>query len=179
MTSADQALAQLASARRRLLAELEGLDDARFVRRPPGSWSASDVLEHLARVEGNVLRGARHATEKGSKVRPGLLDPLRRLTIRTGLVQWVRVRTVRGADPAEDPGAVPLPREQALGRLDHVRQETVAWLEATRARDLSRVYLRHPFFGAYTVRDMFGWVAWHEERHRGQVLRIRRALGAS
>ena len=174
--TADQVLAELASVRRRLLAEFEGFNDASFVRLPPGGgWSASQVAEHLARVEGNILRGARHALEKGSRVRPGALDALRKLPLRAGYLEWIRVRTVRGADPAADPGE-PLPRAPVLARLAVVRHETVAFLEATRERDLDRLYLGHPFFGAFPVRDMMAWAAWHEERHRRRVVRLRDKL---
>ncbi len=173
----DQAVTELTSVRRRLLAELEGFDDERFARVPPrGSWSAGHVAEHLVRVESRIARGARVVLEKGSPVRPGPFDWLRKLPLELGLADLVRIRTVPGADPAKD-GPEPLPRAQMLERLAATRAESVAFLESVRGRELSRTWLRHPFFGAFSIPDMFGWVAWHEERHRRQVTRLRRALG--
>lgn len=173
----DRVLAELASVRRRLLAELEGFDAAAFARLPPGGgWSAAQVTEHVARVEGGIVRAARRAVEHGSAVRPGPFDALRKLPLKSGLVQWVRMRTVRGADPALDM-AEPPGIAASLARLEQVRGESMGFLEEVRGRDLSRVYLRHPFFGAFPVLEMLGWAAWHEERHRHQVVRLRRAFG--
>lgn len=176
MTAAE-VLAELAAVRLRLVAELEHFDDVAFARTAPGGgWSAGQIAEHLARVESGIVRGARAAVERGNGVRPGLLDPLRRLPMRLGIMQFLRVRTIRRADPAAEPGEV-LARAPMLARLAQVRAGTVAFLEETRARDLRHLYLRHPFFGAFPVRDMLGWAAWHEERHRRQLVRLRGALG--
>jgi hypothetical protein len=172
----DQALAALNQARRRFLSELEGLDESGFARVPPGeTWSPAHIVEHLVRVETRVVRGARHAAEKGSPVRPSLWDPLRKLPFRTGLAGLLRIRTVAGADPALDPPA-PLARAAQLERFAAARTATEMLLFELRGRDLSRIWLRHPFFGAFTLPDMMGWVAWHEDRHRKQLVRIRRAL---
>ena len=172
----DQALAALAQARHRFNTEIEGLDESLFVRVPPGeTWSAAHVVEHLVRVETRVVRGARHAMEKGSPVRPSPWDPLRKLPFRTGLADLVRIRTVAGADPALDPPA-PLARAAQLERFAAARTATETLLSELQGRDLSRIWLRHPFFGAFTLPDMMGWVAWHEDRHRKQLVRVRRAL---
>jgi len=169
----DEALGRLAASRARFLAALEGLDDAGFARVPQGErWSPAHVVEHLVRVEGRIARGARAVVEKGGGARPGWLDPLRKLPLRTGLADLVRVRTVPGADPASDPPA-PLARAPQLERLAATRAETVALLESLRGRDLSGRWLRHPFFGAFTVPEMMAWVAWHEDRHRRQLERLR------
>jgi len=170
----DEALERLAGSRRRFLAALDGLDDAGFAHVPKGErWSPAHVVEHLVRVEARIVRGARVVIEKGGGTRPGWFDPLRRLPLRSRLVDLVRVRTVPGADPASDPPA-PLARVPQLERFAAARAETVALLESVRDRDLSGRWLRHPFFGAFTVPEMMAWVAWHEDRHRRQVTRLRR-----
>ena len=172
----EQALATLVNTRRRFVAGLEGLDDAAFARVPAGeSWSAAHVVEHLVRVETRVVRGARQAVEKGSKVRPMPWDPLLKLPMRTGLTGLVRIRTVPGADPALDPPA-PLARPAQLERFASTRTATALFITQVHGHDLSRIWLRHPFFGAFTVPDMLAWVGWHEDRHRRQLERIRRAL---
>lgn len=175
----ERALATLVQTRRRFVSGLEGLDDAGFSSVPPGeTWSAAHVVEHLVRVEARVVRGARHAIEKGSKVRPKLWDPLLKLPYRTGLASLIRIRTVAGADPALDPPA-PLARAAQLERFAATRTATTLFVTQVHGHDLSRIWLRHPFFGTFSVPDMLGWLAWHEERHRQQVLRIRRGLGAT
>jgi len=176
--TADEALAALAEVRARLLAELGRFDDAHFFKPPPaGGWGAAHVVEHLARVEGRIQQGARKAIEHGTDIRPTWYDPLLKLPLRVGLVEFVRVRTVKGADPLDDGGLDSSTRPQLMERLASVRTGTVALLEQKRERDLSRIYLRHPFFGAFAVRDFLRWVAWHEDRHRRQLQRIRVSLG--
>ncbi len=171
----EQALTALVLARRRFITGLEGLDEVMFARVPPGeTWSPAHVVEHLVRVETRVVRGARQAVEKGSRVRPTFWDPLRKLPLRTGLADLLRVRTVAGADPALDPPA-PLARSAQLERLASARTTTELFITQVRRHDLSRIWLRHPFFGAFTVPDMLGWLAWHDDRHGRQLMRIRRA----
>lgn len=174
MSAIDRLLADLASSRRRMLAELDGFDDARFVERPPGGgWSAGQVVEHLARAESNIVRGVLKSLADGPLAKRTALDALRNLLFyRSGLADIVSVRTSKALDP-EAPAA----RPEALARFAAVRDELVAALEATRGRDVSRLYLRHPFFGAMDLHDMIGFAAWHEERHRRQVVRLRAALG--
>lgn len=176
--TADQALRALGEVRARLLTDLGQFDDAQFFTPPPpGGWGAAHVVEHLARVEGRIQQGARKAIEHGSDVRPSWLDPLRKLPMSVGLTDVVRVRTVKGADPLDDGGLGSLTRGELMQRLAAVREGTVALLEQTRERDLGRIYLRHPFFGVFAVREFLRWVAWHEDRHRGQLKRIRVSLG--
>ena len=174
----QQALDALVQARRRFITGLEGLDDRSFSRVPPGeTWSPAHVVEHIVRVETRVVRGARQAVERGSGVRPALWDPLLKLPLRTGLADHFRVRTVTGADPAVDPPA-PLGRAVELERLGAARTATELFIAQLRGHDLSRIWLRHPLFGAFSVPDMLGWLAWHEDRHRKQLMRIRRAQAA-
>jgi hypothetical protein len=170
----DQVLTRLAEVRARLLAGAEAFDDPRFFARPPGGgWGAAHVIEHLVRVEDRIQKGARKTIEQGSDIRPTWYDPLLKLPMRTGLVDRVRVRTVKGADPLDDDGVTAFTRLQLMERLAGVRAGTVRLLEESRDRDLSRTYMRHPFFGAFAVREFLAWVGWHEDRHRRQLERIR------
>lgn len=172
----ERALARLERSRRRVLDTLEGVDEAAFASVPSGqSWSPAHVVEHLVRVETRVIRGARHVLEHGSKVQPGRWDLLRKLPYWTGFAGLVRVRAAPGTDPVrEDPS--PLVLAAQLERFASTRAATVAFVAEVKGRDLSRMWLRHPFFGAFTIPDMLGWVAWHEDRHRAQLARILRVV---
>lgn len=177
--TAERAVATLAKGRIRFLAELEHFDEANFFAPPPrGGWAAAHVVEHVARVETRIQQGARKVLEHGSDDRPSWYDPLLKLPMRSGVVQFVRVRAVRGADPLADGGVAGMSRAQLLERLATVRAATIGLLGETRDRDLSRIYMRHPYFGAFPVRDFLAWSAWHEERHRKQLARILGAFGA-
>ena len=172
----ERALGALERSRQRFLATLEGVDEASFACVPPGGpWSAAHVVEHLVRVETRVVRGARRAMEQGGTYRPGRWDLLRKLPYWTGLAGLIRVRAVPGTDPVNEEPA-PLPRAAQLERFKAAREATVAFAAEVQGRDLSRIWLRHPFFGAFSVPGMLGWVAWHEDRHRAQLARIVRVV---
>ena len=172
----DRALAALEAARGRFLAVLKGVGEDAFARVPPGeTWSAAHVTEHLIRVETRVVLGARRALEKGRGAQPTWWDPLQKLTYWSGLAALARIRTVGGLDPARDPPA-PMALAGQLERFALARAATATFVSEVRDRDLSRIWLRHPFFGAFRVPDMLGWVAWHEDRHRRQLERILRRV---
>lgn len=161
-------------ARTRLLASVEDLYEPLFSTRPnSGAWSAAHVIEHLALAETQITNGARRAVEKGQGAHRHWSDPLRKIPFRTGLADLVRVRTSPRFDPAEVPS-----REAVLSHLGESRVLMLQLLGELGDRNTDGIYLRHPFFGAFPVLEMLRWVGWHEERHRRQILRIRKAIGA-
>jgi hypothetical protein len=152
-----------------VLTELEGLDESRLLSRarrrdlePAHIVEASGACRRLA---SSAAPGTRW--RRAVRCDPRLWDPLRKLPFRTGLASAVRIRTVAGADrrwtrprrslaPNSWSGSPPLgPRRSAPRRAPWPRS--------------SRIWLRHPFFGAFTLPEMMGWVAWHEDRHRKQA----------
>lgn len=176
--TADQVIAELRVTRARLLAAFERFEDARFHERPAsGGWSAADVAEHLVRVETRIVGGARRTVETGKGATPAPWDALLKLPLALGLVDGIRVRTVKGADPMDDDAVNGSTRAQLLERLAATRVQTEAFLHETRDRDLRGLWLKHPFFGCFGVREFVSWVGWHEARHVRQLDRIMRALG--
>ncbi len=169
----DQVEARLDSARRRLLSEIEGVDGERWTKRPSRGWCVGQAVEHLARVEAAVAAGSRRAMEKGVSAKSGPLDPLFRLLFKLGVADLVRVRTANALDPADPPA-----RADVLARLDGSRAALLAVLEDARTRDVSRLKLAHPIFGAIPFLDMIDFVSWHEERHRRQIVRIKSEIDA-
>jgi len=168
----ESVLAELDSARRRLLSEVEGLQEPAFSTRPaPGSWSVGHVLEHLARAEENLARGIGAVTSGKLKIerRPG--DGLGRLAYVLGLYRVVRVRTTEKLDPAE-----PLARAAALPRIAATRAQLLAAIEAGERVGMWSHYLRHPMMGPLRMAEMLSFMAYHEERHRRQIVRIKAAL---
>ena len=171
MSVVEHALAELDSSRRRFHSELEGLNDADFVRPPTaGSWSASQVAEHIALSEKAMSVGyaATLAGRPGATSHP--LDPLRKLLWTFQIYRLARVKTTQRLDP---PAA--LPRAEALARLAAARESLLASLGTEPAR-LETIRLRHPVFGALTGVEMLRFASLHEERHRNQIVRIRTAL---
>jgi uncharacterized damage-inducible protein DinB len=175
--SADQVLAELRGSRTALLAAFEPFAEARFHERPAsGGWSAADVAEHLVRVETRIVGGARRTVETGKGATPAPWDALLKLPLALGMIDGIRVRTVKGADPMDDEAVRGFTRAQLLERLAATRAQTEAFLHETRDRDLRGLWLKHPFLGCFGVREFVAWAGWHEARHVRQVGRIARAL---
>jgi len=176
--TADQVVERLAAIRTRLLTSLEPFADARFHERPAsGGWGPADVVEHLVRVETRIVSGARRTVEQGKGATPVFWDALLKLPLALGMVDGIRVRTVKGADPIDDDAVRGFTREQLLERLRATRAATLLFLHETRDRDLAGLWLKHPFFGCFGVREFIAWVGWHEARHIRQLDRIARAHG--
>lgn len=166
------ALEALARSRERFLAAMDGLDDAQFVTRPPGGgWTVSQNAEHIARSEAAIARGfsVTLGGRPGAKAEP--LDAFRRLLWTFRIYTMVRIRTRAPLDPPES-----MPKAGVLALLAANRAALLASLGDEPAK-LATVKLRHPVFGPLTGDEMLAFTALHEDRHRAQVGRIRRALG--
>ena len=80
------------------------------------------------------------------------------------------------ADTPEDP--IPLDpeivheKEEMLVELRQVRERTLAVIEETMERDLSKYRMPHPFLGILNMYEWFQLIASHEIRHRKQMREI-------
>ena len=168
----EKVLGGLESARRRLLAEVEVVQDPAFCLRPtPDDWSVAQVIEHLAKVDDSVARGVAAVTSGKLKIEQKPNDAWRKLLWTWGIYRMVRFR-VPGAIDLQAPGT----RVEALARITASRAALLAAIEAGERAALWSHSLRHPIFGPLPMRDMLTFVAEHEERHRLQIVRIKAAL---
>lgn len=169
-------LGALESSRRRLVAEVEGLLEPRFSARPKrGGWSAAQVFEHLTRVETGIARAIEAGLAGKPEVERRASDPFRRLFYLSRAYHLIHLRTTPKLDPLNEAAPVP-PRGEALPRLEAVREQLVAAIEAGEGRGLWKLQLRHPIFGPLSTEEMLDFVANHQERHRLQIVRIKAAL---
>jgi len=172
MKRVEGVLAELESARRRLLSEVEGVHEPRFSTTPAaGKWSVGHVIEHLARTEEGITRGVTAVCAGKLKVERKGSDWMGRLVYVSGLYRIVSVRTIERLNPEAG-----LERGAALARLAGTREELKAAIESGERRGLWSHSLRHPFFGPLAMLEMIEFAAYHEERHRRQIVRIKRAL---
>ncbi len=172
MKRVEAVLAGLESARRRLLAEIEGVHEPRFSTRPaPGRWSVGHVVEHLCRTDEALARGITAACAGKLRLERRPSDVLRRLFYLSGLYRIGAARTSAKLDPEESPG-----REPALARLAAIREQLREAIEAGEKRGMWSHSLRHPIFGPLSMAEMLDFVAYHEERHRRQIVRVKAAL---
>src|SRR5687767_2079433 len=147
---------RLFSFQSRLLAEIHGIAEE-ALRRPErdGAWSIFDVIAHLGDVE--VVTTVRVS-----------------LTLADDLPQLPAL--------SQNAWTEKLHRHQSLAdvleNFWHSRRHNVATLRAVSDEDLLRQG-RHPHYGMSTVAQLFERLADHQEKHLGQIIRIRKALQLS
>ena len=168
----ERVLGGLESARRRLLAEAEGVMDPEFGTRPtPNDWSIAQVFEHLAQVDESVARGILAVSMGKLKVERKSGDWFRYLAWSTGAYRYVRIRRPGALDTPTAPD-----RAAALARITETRAKLLAAIEEGERRGMWSHSLKHPIFGPMPMREMLTFVAEHEERHRLQIVRIKAKL---
>ena len=88
----------------------------------------------------------------------------------------VESRLIRRKTPIPlDPGVV-REKEEMLAELRQVRERTLALIEETMERNLSKYRMPHPFLGTLNTYEWFQLIASHEIRHTKQMLEIAGAL---
>lgn len=169
MTRVERALAGLDDSRRRFLGELAGFDETRSMQAPPGGgWSASQVGEHVARVEAAVTRGYHAAVAGKVHAAFGPGDIPGRLVWSLQLYRLVRIEAP-GAHQPEKSAILP----ETISLLGRNRESLLA---VVRTAPLERLRLRHPVFGSLNGFEWLSFLSMHEERHRRQLLRIQKAF---
>jgi uncharacterized damage-inducible protein DinB len=166
VTRLDPLLEKLARAQSRLLhtADSVGVDQWRS-RPKSGGWSAAEVIAHLIMVERAVLGSADRVVQNA----PRRFSILKKLHLPLALVE---ARVIRRKTPIPlDPELV-REKESMLAELREVRERTLAFLDETRVRDLSKYRWRHPFLGSLNTYEWLQMVASHEIRHEKQMREI-------
>ena len=160
----DDVFATNEAVRRRLLARVEGLEEAR-ANASEGGWTVAQIVEHLSIAEPritNAIEGMLAATEGDSGERktfaPFSLDEYAEQA--RGKIEAPEILRPTG-----------LPLAEGLTRL----KESRASLEALRPRfqsaDYSRL-LKHPAFGMLNAAQWLAFLGMHEQRHLRQIERI-------
>jgi uncharacterized damage-inducible protein DinB len=166
-------LALLQVEREQLLAQFAAIPvEQRALADGAGGWSAVQIIEHVARVEGNVAR----MIAKGAELPQTATSEERQAGLLTATrIRWVRERTTKVDAPERVRPAVGLTPDDALAQLHASR---AAVLEAFTAADpavLDGIIFPHPFIGPLTLRAWVELVAHHDARHAEQMAELLRA----
>jgi uncharacterized damage-inducible protein DinB len=166
VTRLDPILEKLAHAQSRLLHTADSVRADQWRSRPKGGgWSAAEVIAHLIMVERAVLGSADRVLQNA----PRRFSMLKRLHLPLVLVE---ARVIRRKTPIPlDPELV-REKETMLAELREVRERTLAFVDETRGRDLSKYRWRHPFLGSLNTYEWLQMVASHEIRHEKQMREI-------
>jgi len=156
----------LARAQSELLRGAEGVPENQWKTRPAeGRWSAGELIGHLSAVERAILSRADKLLQKPSKSPPFFkrfhvpMMMVEARVIRLKTPKWLDVQTIRE-------------KEEMLAELRGVREQTLAFIEETRSRDLSKYSMAHPFLGTLNAYEWLQFIASHEIRHTKQMREI-------
>lgn len=150
----QETFAALRSFHSRLLLAIHGIREA-DLRRAEGErrWAIADVIAHLGDLE--MVYAVR--------MRAALATP------GTELVPLPQEAWVEGVHRRE-------PLAELLEQFWFHRRMNLAFGERLSAEELERTGV-HPQYGALTIRDMFGRITRHDEKHLAQIERIKKTLG--
>ncbi len=164
---ADAVVALLDAERANLLAQVERVPAAhRGARVAEGQWSAAEIVEHVARVEGWVAwtigkRAGEGRTATAAEIAEGQLTPARAAAVR------VRGAKLEAPERVRPTGA--LTPDEAMTQL---AASGAALRLAFRSADsavLDGAMAPHPFLGPLTMRAWVELIAHHDARHAAQV----------
>ena len=160
----------LARAQTELMRAAGSVPGEQWKTRPAeGRWSAGELIGHLCAVERAVLSRADKALQKSPKPMPFY----KRFHLPMMIVE---ARVIRRKAPSQVEPQIVGEKEEMLAELRGIRERTLAFIEETRERDLSRYILPHPFLGNLNAYDWLQFIASHEIRHMKQMREIAQAL---
>ncbi len=170
VASLETIVENLALAQKKLMRAADVVPTNQWKTRPAeGRWSAGELVAHLSAVERAIVSRTNKALQKPPKSVPFY----KRFHIPMMIVEARVIR--RKAPSAVEPQMVS-EKEEMLAELRSVRERTLAFIEETRGRDLSRYCLPHPFLGNLNAYDWLQFIASHEIRHMKQMREIAHAL---
>jgi uncharacterized damage-inducible protein DinB len=156
--------------RERIRARVESLDEKQRSFHPDaGTWSVAEIVEHLAIIEGNMVRLVSKLLGKieseANEQTPTPMPPfsLDEYAAQVSEVKLEAPETIR-------PGGAPL--ADSLARMRASRAALNALRPRVEAADGTRAEYPHPYFGPLNVYQWLAFIGMHEERHLGQIERL-------
>jgi len=154
----DRLKEKLDSARTKLLAVVEGVDEAAWDWQPgDGRWSARLTLAHVGSAHWSHLEVARGLVAGETIDLPGF-----------DLDEWNEARVADRADWS--PGKI-------LVDLKAAQDATLAFMAKLEAKDLETRGV-HPALGEVSVGQVLGVIALHDSLHRRDILKLLREMSA-
>lgn len=163
---------QLEKQKTEMLATVEGWSATRLAFRPtPGAWSATEMLDHMVKVENGILAGVRQRLKTPHRI--GIRD-------RAGVLLLNRVfrsdRRVKVPASAKEvmPGDTP-DLNSVLQRWSDGRIELADFLAHTPSEQFRGGVFRHPVAGWMSLQQVLDFFSVHIIHHSFQLARLRDA----
>ena len=169
-TSVAQIIEEIDKTRERLYRRVEGLTEEQAYTRPaPHTWTATEIVEHLALIEDRLLRmmtmmltkaesAGERPTDAPVKIKPFSLDKF---------IEGARNEKYTAPEAVRPTGSASL--ADSLAKMRRSREELRALRPRIEATDLSRVTYPHPAFGPLNFYQWLAFIGIHEERHLRQA----------
>ena len=170
MPSLATIIENLARAQRELLRAADAVPADKWKTRPAeGRWSAGELTGHLIAVERVIIGG----TDKLLKRPPKAVSFFKRFHLPMAVAES---RLIRLKSPVPLDPQIVREKEEMLAELRQVRERTLAFIEETMGRELSKYRMTHPFLGSLNTYEWFQLIASHEIRHTKQMREIASSL---
>lgn len=149
------------------------LSESELQARPEGEeWSIAEIVEHVAIVEGGMMRICgkllRKAQEKGAAAAAGGAVKLS----ETFLEKSAGARETKFQAPEMVRPTGTMSIEESLARLDENRARLKELQPLFESLDCADFKFPHPAFGDITAHDWLALVGGHEARHIAQIQKI-------
>lgn len=145
-----------------------GRSDAELLAPPAGGgWSAAEVLDHLRKAEGGLVRGLA-AQQRGEPLKIRALAYWYRLpmTVAFSPIRFSAPKPVRPRPRAEVNPA------EVVAKLRESRAALFAFVDEVGEERFLDILLPHFILGRFHGLDWFRFLAGHEARHLGQMGRV-------
>jgi len=163
-------LENLARAQSELLRAADAVPADQWKIRPcEGRWSAGELVAHLSAIERAILNRADKLLQKPPKPVPFY----KRFHVP---MMFVERRVIRRKAPGALEPHMVREKEEMLAELRQIRERTLAFIEETMERDLSKYCMSHAFLGTLNAHEWLQFIASHEIRHMKQMREIAATL---
>lgn len=159
-----------------MLEDLSTWTPSQLAFRPAtGAWSATDILDHIARTEGGILQAMRDnlATPKPLKKKDRLTSFVVRCIMRSPL---------KGKVPTEVTAILPseiATSAQAIAAWEKARARLCQLVTAATPAQIEGGVFSPPRGGWMSLADTLLFLRLHHEHHLGQLSRLKKTLPAS
>ena len=157
--------AQIDENRRAMIDYVTSLSDEQFVAQPNSKWSAAETLQHLF-LSTRALNRALSSPREFFDQWPRADRPSRSFAD----IKAAYLAALAGS-PVSAPDSV-LPRAEDIGsrtdvaeRFDTITHDLMTTLDNWTETDLDQYQVPHPRLGLLTVREFFGFSAYHILHH--------------
>jgi hypothetical protein len=166
----DEIFSALATTRRHIYEQVEGLSDAQAkVRSAPECWSVAEIIEHLSTAEARMLALLSHLLGQAAAVAANAGSSSSAISIQ----MMTERATEKFTAPAflQPTGNAPL--SESLAKLRDSRAVLLGLRSRIEATDYSHVTYPHPAFGPLNLYQWLAAVEFHECKHLDQIQTIR------